>query len=167
MGFIPPRDSGGGDHYAFVGHVQLSADARSLLKAIAGDYYIRTCGRLEILSGTRAPKEQARAMWANIYYGRNRETQYRDRDAYNEIMTAYQNRRRMGASEDDTIAAMTRVVEEQVSRGQYISLHLRGEAVDVRSRTMLPAQRKAFEEAVQRVLGHGPLEEEDHYHVQF
>jgi hypothetical protein len=73
----------------------------------------------------------------------------------------------MGASEDDTIAAMTRVVEEQVSRGQYISLHLRGEAVDVRSRTMLPAQRKAFEEAVQRVLGHGPLEEEDHYHVQF
>jgi len=71
---------------------------------------------------------------------------------------------------------MTAVIEEQIRRGIFISRHLRGEAVDVRSRDMSQREKRAFERAVDDVLGldaHGHhrwfLEHDhgDHYHVQF
>jgi len=106
-------------------------------------------------------------MWENLYYQRNRGVHYRNREAYNELFGAYEHARRSGASDQATVDAMTRVIERQVSEGDYISLHLMGEAVDVRSRSMTALQREAFEQTVQRVLGHSALVETGHYHVQF
>ena len=143
-GFVPPEDTGGGDHYALAGRVELSANGRNLLRRIAYEYYIRTCGQLVITSGTRTPAEQARAMWENLHYRRNPGVRYRNREAYDEIFSAYEHARRSGASDHATVDAMTRVIEQQVSQGEYISPHLRGEAVDVRSRTMSALQKETF-----------------------
>jgi hypothetical protein len=63
---------------------------------------------------------------------------------------------------------MTRVIERQVAHHEYISRHLRGEAVDVRSNDMSSEQRKAFEDAVGHILGpHRLIPETDHLHLQF
>ena len=166
-GFGLPVDTGSGEHYTLSGPVELSNRGRSVLTRIADEYYTRTCGRLEITSGTRTPTGQAQAMWENISHNRSTRVQYRNRRAYDEIYNAYLQASRSGANERDTVEAMTRVIEQQVSRGEYVSRHLQGEAVDVRSRTMTPLQKRAFEEAVNVVLGGAPLVEEDHYHLQF
>lgn len=166
-GFVLPVDTGSGEHYALSEHVELSNRGCTLLRRIADEYYIRTCGRLEVTSGTRTLAEQAQAMWENLRNHRNSHVQYRNRRAYEAIHNAYLQASASGAKERETVAAMTRVIEEQVSRGEYISRHLQGEAVDVRSRTMTLPQRKAFEEAVSIVLSSSPLVEEDHYHLQF
>jgi hypothetical protein len=166
-GFVLPVDTGSGQHYTLGPHVELSNSGRTSLRRIADEYYIRTCGRLEITSGTRTPAEQAQAMWENLRHHRNSHVRYRNDRYYQEIHDAYLQATRSGANERETVEAMTRVIERQVSRGEYLSLHLRGEAVDVRSRTLTPVQTRAFQEAVNVVLGSPPLVEEDHYHIQF
>ncbi len=70
---------------------------------------------LYVTSGTRTPEKQAWAMYDNLYYGRNRRTDYQNTRAYNEILGAYNEARRSGASKHATVAAMARVIEQQVS----------------------------------------------------
>ena len=106
-------------------------------------------------------------MFDNLRHNRSVDVRYRNRRAYEEIHDAYRLASASHADERETVEAMASVIQGQVSRGEYISQHLRGEALDVRSRTMTPPQRTAFEEAVNVVLGVSPLVEQDHYHVQF
>lgn len=149
-------------------NVVLSMEARTALRRIADEYYRETGEVLYVTSGTRTPEKQAEARYDNLYYGRNRETHYKDTRAYNEILGTYNEARRSGASKHAAVAAMTRIIEQQVSHHEYISLHLRGEAVDVRSRDMSYQQERAFQKTVDDVLGlHHWIVEGDHYHVQF
>jgi peptidoglycan hydrolase-like protein with peptidoglycan-binding domain len=166
-GFVPPSDKPDREHFRTIGHVALSSHAHSLLTGIAYHYYLWTGEDLTATSGTRTPREQARAMYDNLYHGRNRETHYRKHQAYQEILNAYNEARRSGANERATIDAMTRIIEAQVARHIYISRDLQGEAVDVRSRAMSSQQRSAFEESVHDVLGHRPIAEGDPYHLEF
>lgn len=154
-------------HYRTEGNVVLSMEARTLLGRIADEYYWETGAELVVTSGTRTPKQQADAMYKKLRRGENLRSLYRNAQALDEILKVYDDERRSGAGERATIDAMTRVIQAQVSRHVYISLHLRGEAVDVRSRTMSTSQRKAFEDATREVLGHLPKHETDHYHLQF
>jgi len=63
---------------------------------------------------------------------------------------------------------MTRVIEQQVEDGRYISLHLKGEAVDILSNTNPPLQPDVLAEVVRELLGSGHwIPEEDHFHIQF
>lgn len=105
-------------------------------------------------------------MYKKLRRGENLRSLYRNTHALDEILVAYENGRRSGASERVTIDAMSRVIQMQISRHVYISLHLRGEAVDVRSRTMSSSQKNAFKDAARRALGHEPIKETDHYHLQ-
>ena len=99
---------------------------------------------------------------------RNDGPTYSNRVAYDEIVKTYDDAVTAGASKQVAVDAMARVIEDQVSRGVYISDHLTGDAVDIRCRDMSDEQRDAFEEAVDDVLGprHWILES-DHYHVHF
>jgi hypothetical protein len=119
-------------------------------------------------SGTRTPRQQAEAMWNNLYYGRNRQIHYRNVQAFNEINHAYLEGRRSGAGRPATVDSMTRVIEQQVENGSYISLHLRGEAVDILPNTNPPLQPNVLAEVVRELLGAGHwIPEEDHFHIQF
>jgi hypothetical protein len=106
-------------------------------------------------------------MYRKLRRGENLRSLYKNHRALEEILSVYQDERRSGAGERATVDAMSRVIQTQVSRHDYISLHLRGQAVDVRSRTMLSSQKEVFKKACREVLGHEPLKEADRYHLQF
>lgn len=156
-----------GPHYRTEGNVVLSMEDRTVLGRIAKEYYRETGAELVATSGTRTPASQADAMYKKLRRGENLGSLYRNTQALGEILAAYEHERRSGASERATVEAMSRVIQKQVSRQVYISRHLRGEAVDVRSRTMSSSQKDAFDDATRRVLGHRPKKETDHYHLQF
>lgn len=82
----------------------------------------------------------------------------------------FDDARKAGAGERGEIDAMTAVIRGQVNKREYVSRHLTGHALDVRT----PEDRRAFEQVVQEVLGslRGHLIEdgpggERHFHVQF
>jgi hypothetical protein len=168
-GFVIPIDTGsGGDHFTLDSGVDLSSGGRGTLRRIAQLYYVRTCGNLKVHSGTRTPRQRAEAMWNNLYYRRNRQVHYRNVQAFNEINQAYLEGRPSGADRRATVDAMTRVIEQQVEDGRYISLHLKGEAVDILSNTNPPLQPDVLAEVVRELLGSGHwIPEEDHFHIQF
>ncbi len=123
---------------------------------------------LKVHSGTRTPHQQAQAMWNNLYHGRNRYIQYRNTDAYKEIHEKYLEGRRTGENEQAIVEAITRVIEEQVRNGVYISRHLEGDAVDILPNTNPPLQPVVLEQVVTELLGSGHcIPEEDHFHIQF
>ncbi|HUY28262.1 MAG TPA: peptidoglycan-binding domain-containing protein [Candidatus Binataceae bacterium] len=117
-GFVTPQDSGaGGDHFTLDFGVELPSSARRTLRQIAEHYYLRTCGALKVHSGTRTAHQQAQAMWNNMYYRRNLQVHYKDRQAEKEIHDAYFEERRAGSGEKATVDAMTRVIETQMRNG--------------------------------------------------
>jgi peptidoglycan hydrolase-like protein with peptidoglycan-binding domain len=168
-GYAIPQDTrAGGDHFSLDSGVDLSNQGRSSLRRIAQSYYMRTCGKLRVHSGTRTPRQQAQAMWNNMHYRRNQQVRYRNRQAEQEIQETYLEGRRTGADQRATVEAMTRVIERQMSDGIYISRHLEGEAVDILPNTNPPLQPRVLEEVVTQLLGNGRcIPKEDHFHIQF
>ena len=155
----PPR-------YTVLSGVTLSAEAAAAMERIDDAYYKKTGQRLVITSGTRDAALQAKAMYKMIRLGADIMGLYRNKAAAREIKAAYA--RASGKSPEAVIGAMYDTIRDQISRGVYISAHLRAGAVDIRNRTMSASQRKAFEQIVAEVSGASLLEETKppHYHLQ-
>lgn len=138
--------------------------ASSRVLAFSTNYYEYTGRRLPITSEYRTPYLQARAIHRNLRaYGTPYVLRlYRRRAAIREIVSVYnRNRKRPGRA----IGLMTRVIQAQVRRGVYISAHMRGLAIDVRSRGRHGAKLSALR-AVARSMGARVLVERNHYHVE-
>jgi peptidoglycan hydrolase-like protein with peptidoglycan-binding domain len=130
------------------------------LDNMAQKYFEITGRKLQVTSGYRPPSRQAAAMFDNMSKPggvANARALYADKGAVNEIIRAYQAN---PGNRQAAIAAMTRVIENQVSNGTYISRHLRSGAVDVSTSTDLNALRSAVNQSGGRILNEG-----DHYHV--
>jgi len=97
---------------------------------------------------------------------RNDSPTYSNRVAYDEIVKAYDDAVAAGASKQVAVDAMTRVIEDQVSQGVYISDHLMGDAVDIRSRDMSDEQKDTLERAARSVGAH-VIVETYNIHLQF
>ena len=167
---MPPSSRPDREHFTAKGCVVLSSLDRTTLTQVAYDYYLWTGEGLTVTSGTRTPRSQAAAMYYKLTHGGIPSHFYKNHQAYGEILAAYNDARKARANEQATVDAMTRVIDRQVSKGIYISLHLRGEAVDVRSRGMSSNDTKVLDEAVRRVVGDPKqhlLQETDHFHLQF
>lgn len=137
--------------------------SKSLAERVAEAYENLTGKQIVIRSGKRDALQQATAMFKNARaFGlRSVITTYRNKRAVREIMAPYQaNRRRPRKAQRE----MARVIESQMARGIYISNHLRGRAVDVRSRGR-GAARLSILRQVARSLGGYVLVERSHYHV--
>jgi hypothetical protein len=65
---------------------------------------------------------------------------------------------------DNDVSAMTAVLENQVSRGRYLSPHMRGMGVDIRV-SNLSDEQEAFVMKRTKELGGAPVHEGDHIHV--
>lgn len=161
-GYIP--DSGGPYYHKSDLSVDLSMEARSVLEKIADDYHRETGDTLVVNSGKRTPRGQAEAMFRNLQHGDR--VRYEDQEGFGEIYEAYKNAMRSG-SQARAVDDMTRAIEHRMSRGKYISRHLLGRAFDISDRGMTSAQEGAFINAVSKVVGHGPVHERGHFHVQF
>lgn len=141
----------------------LSIEDAAVLKKIAREYYEKTGKDMVVNSGTRTPRSQAKAMYDNLHKRVNL-VHYTDQKAYKEILKAYHDNVRSG--ESVTVDAMTRVIEAQVSRHEYISRHLRGRAVDVLINDMSSDQLSVFIQAAHHARAQ-TLPETNHYHLQF
>jgi hypothetical protein len=91
---------------------------------------------------------------------------YRNKEAAQELKTAYERHRQKGRAA--TIAAMEKTIRGQIARGTYISSHLRAGAADIRSHDMTPAERRHFVEGALATKGVSVLYETipPHFHVQ-
>ena len=93
-------------------------------------------------------------------------SEYKNRQALNEILSTYKREKANGKSDEQVIKSMANTIENQMNRQVYISRHLRGGAADVSLRGL---DQKAFREAVKSVTGQEPLYEgkPPHFHMQF
>jgi hypothetical protein len=157
----PPR-------FTVLSGVTLSPEAADALERIDDAYYKRTGQRLVITSGTRDAARQAKAMYKMIRLGADIIGLYRNKAAAREIKAAYTKASGAGKPADAVVMAMYDTIRDQISRGVYISAHLRAGAVDIRNRNMSASQKRAFEQSVSEVGGASLLEETKppHYHLQ-
>lgn len=140
-----------------------AARARDRLKNIKKEYKRRTAENLVVTSFGRTPSRQARAVRGlitrhGVKYVRDL---YRNSPAINEVLTAYLNNRRRSQKAQ---REMTRVIEDQVARGVYVSKHLRGLAADIRRRGKGAARLSALRAAA-RKAGATVLVEPECYHL--
>lgn len=135
-----------------------------MAQTVESEYYRLTGKWLEISSGYRTPLLQARAMHRNLRaYGISYVLGvYHRGAAIREIVAVYRRNRRRPQG---AISLMTRVIEAQLRRGVYVSDHLRGQAIDVRSRGPRGANLSALRE-VARSMRARVLVEKNHYHVE-
>jgi len=148
--------------------VTLADAVADKVDAIDDAYARRTGKHLTVTSGTRDPARQAKAMYKMLRLGGDPIRLYRNKEAAREIKRAYDEARAAGKSPDAVVGAMHGVIEGQITRGVYISAHLRAGAVDIRSRDMSKSQKKAFVAAVAEVKNVSLLEESTppHFHLQ-
>ena len=159
-----PAQSDPPSHVHFSGWDKLSPKARRGL-ARTGDLYYEKRGRdLTVTSGKRTPRDQAQAMYDNLQ--RNSTPHYSNQAAFHQIVEAYYDALATGAGEQAAVNAMTSVIEQQVSQGVYISAHLTGDAVDIRSRDMSDEEIDELEEAATSA-GAQVIIETNNIHLQF
>lgn len=152
--------------YTILPDVTLSDEAAAKISQIDDAFSQRTAEHLVITSGKRDAARQAKAMFKMLQLGADIMHLYKNKRAAREIQGAYDGARRRPP--EVAVAAMHEVIKGQMARGIYISAHLRSGAVDIRNRTMSPAERQAFVKAVAEVGGVVLLEESKppHYHLQ-
>jgi hypothetical protein len=130
-------------------------------------------GRVEIVitSGPRTPESQAAAMYLKLVTGGRRtlEQLYRKADAAKEIKQAYLRASGARKRYPEVLRAMAAVIRAQMARGVYISPHLKGGAVDIRSRNLRARGKAALIEAVAGFHGMRMIREEKmppHFHLE-
>jgi len=134
------------------------------VKLLRDDYRKRTGRELFITSFGRTERDQAVAMYHNfVKYGSAKVVaDYRNQRAARAIAKAYEaNRRRPRRA----IAAMTAVITRQVDEGIFVSNHLRGKAVDLRSWGKHRARLNPLRQ-IARSKGWRVLIERSHIHVE-
>jgi LysM repeat protein len=146
-------------------NIQLSPLTKERMSKIADEYNRLTGKKLTITDGNRTPKDQAERIYDKIREGKA-DGLYKNKKLLAEIKTAYNAGVSKGESREQVTNRMAKVIQEQKNRGEYISKHLVGEGADVRINDMTAADRKAFQQAVDKVGGAKILNEGDHYHIE-
>lgn len=155
-----------GTRFATLPDVRVSPRIADKLARIAEHYHKRTGKTLVVTSGTRDPHDQAEAVYDKLQGGDDIVRLYRNKEAAQELKTAYERHRQKGRAA--TIAAMEKTIRGQIARGTYISSHLRAGAADIRSHDMTPTERRHFVEGALATKGVSVLYETipPHFHVQ-
>lgn len=144
-------------------HDKAAAVASRRLYLLRRKYARRTYRQLVVTSFGRDANGQARAIGQNlrIFGVRYVIRQYNGSAAIREILRAYRANRR---SPRRAQAQMAAVIQEQMSRGVYVSKHLRGLAADIRSHGRGAARLSVLREVAHEV-GAKVSVEGNHYHV--
>jgi hypothetical protein len=140
--------------------IDLPAEVITKANALSDAVKSDTGHQIHVTSGRRDPTRQAAAMYDN-YFDRT-PPHYLNTSAENEVRQAYTRGLGQGMSRAQVIASMANVLSRQVSRGIYLSPHMRSNAVDIRTppASVLRAIRK---HPMVKSVG----VENDHIHIQF
>ena len=157
-----------GARFAVLPGVSLAPPVAARIQQIDEAFARRTGKHLIVVSGTRDPARQARAMIRVIELGGSLTRLYEDREAASEIQKSYDRARAARKRPEEVVAAVQATIQAQIQRGIYISAHLRAGAVDIRNTVMTEAERKAFRSAVREVGNVSLLEEHrpPHFHLE-
>jgi hypothetical protein len=129
---------------------RLSVGLEQRLYRLAVRFYRRTGRRLFVTSGLRDPYRQALAMYVKLRVGGRILGLYRNRKAAKEVVFAYREMRRKGRKA--TVSAMKAVIEKQICSGVFLSDHLRGTALDLRSWGMRARHRRILRRELRRIF---------------
>jgi hypothetical protein len=151
-----------GKNYNVQNGIKTTSKVEAKMAELGKKVVDKTGHKITFSSGYRNPASQAKAMYNNAAkYGVKDFNKYTQKSLAKEIKSAY-----LSNSKDKNAAidAMTKVIENQVAAGKYVSSHLRSNAVDVSS-----ADRKYYNEIREAVkeMGGTSLTEKDHLHIQF
>jgi len=158
----------GGTRYQTLPEVTLSPEVERKIARIAEAYHRRTGKELVLTSGTRDVARQAEAMYELLRLGTDLSKLYRNRAAARELSDVFRAGQAARKGPKQVITELERVLSAQVARGTYVSAHLRAGAVDVRSRGMSVADKRAFVAGVEEVGGAEVIEELEppHFHLE-
>lgn len=146
-------------YYDVAAGVVVPEDPEPTINAMARQYYDKQKTKILITSGVRSAVAQARAMIGKLRAGDDLAV-YRRQDLVREVKAAWRN--------GGGVSGVAAVIRAQVARGAYLSRHLTGRAIDVRSRGMSAAQKADFEAAATAHASSWVLERRPpHYHLQF
>jgi len=108
-----------------------------------------------ITSGTRTPEKQASALTVKRSRGEDLRRLYRaNADIASALMAA-----------PNTVSAMAAIIRHYMAQGRYLSRHMRGDALDYRTRNLTSGQVQQLVDAARR-LGAKPHVESDHLHIE-
>lgn len=132
--------------------IKLSSSAVAFLNRLAA----RVSFPIVVTSGIRSPAAQAQAMWDKFLSGEDLHALYAkaNGDLVDEILAA--------PSVPDAAA----VISAQLARGRVISVHLTGDAIDIRIAGLTAAQQAEQEAAAIALGAEKPKHESNHLHLE-
>lgn len=150
-------------------HVEIPVEIEPKVEAIAADFALRTGKTLTIVSGRRTSKSQAAAMYDKLKSGATG-SDYRNRAAFRDLRNAYDAGLAAKKTRQQVIDDMSSVIDQQARKGVFISRHLTGRAVDIRTRGQgfTRQQYSILRAGIERQSGAiHPEGRPPHVHVQF
>jgi len=150
-----------GRHFTINQGILMTDALRPILQTLADRYHQETGNSLRVTSGYRPPARQASAMYDLIQRhgtGYVRDL-YANKTAVDQILAAYRN---SGGGRDESIAAMSRTIGNQVGHGVYISDHLRSQALDIGTNANYRVLSRIVSD-----MGGSIGNEGDHFHIEF
>ena len=130
MASLPPGVTGAGGLVLNAGQTAFLGALRRAVPGIP----------LYVTSGTRTPERQAAAMVTKRSLGEDLRSLYQSKDIAGALMAA-----------PNTVPAMAAILRRYMAQGRFLSRHMRGDAVDIRSRNLTVAQRNAVMSAARRL----------------
>lgn len=155
--------------YRVLSGVRLTGDVKARVERLGRRYTKKTGRHLVVTSGTRSPLEQAAAMYTKLRRRHNLLRLYRKTALAKQVIRAYRKARRARLGRKATLYAMARVMRAQLARGEYLSLHMRDGAVDIRSRGLSRKQKRVFRRLVRQERDIVLIKEErypPHFHLE-
>ena len=140
------------------------------LERVAARYHAATRARLVVTGGYRSPRRQAELMASKLADGEDIAALYAEKGAAAEIRDAYLAGALRKQPRAQLVEIVLGVIDAQIARGVFVSLHLQGRAADVRSRGMTAAQIDALKSAIEAEPGTVMVDERDgespHFHLK-
>lgn len=150
--------------------MRLRASSIGRLERVAARYHAATRARLVVTGGYRSPRRQAELMASKLADGEDIAALYAEKGAAAEIRDAYLAGVERKQPRSQLVEIVLGVIDAQIARGVFVSLHLQGRAADVRSRGMTAAQIDALKSAIEAEPGTVMVDERDgespHFHLK-
>ena len=148
---------------------RLRQSAYDRLHDIAERYHEVTDRRLVVTGGGRTPARQAELMHDMMADGKNLLRLYIQVGMVRPLIKVYEEGKEKRWGRRRTVGVMTKIIDDQVKEGRYVSRHLAHTAADVRSRGLDDEEVQALEKAVSEVKGARLVDERNgnapHFHL--
>jgi len=155
------------EHYTTKGAITVPPSLKPQLKKIADAYYKATNKDIVVTSAKRTAASQASALYVRFSKGGNVNDYVKQTEA-KAVKKAYDDAVKAKKDKAAIIKAMEQELADQIQQGKYLSSHLSSKALDVRSRDMSAAEKKAFLKACKAVASKCLVEgAPQHFHLQF